>query len=299
MFRIAICFAALLLVLPSMASAEWSLDWTGEPGFKDNGVEPDEGPNGSVFEFRIRFNSENPNTRPSWVKLFIELDGDGRFGDDEIFELKQDDDDPNIWVRNQKIDIRTDVRPHLAYYFQASADNRIRTSQLAFGPILGGFNNSFVIEGTGWFIKEALLPLEVRTMEQDDRIIFINTGGTTQTLSFSIPTDLTGSLYPLDNMNKPEPNGYVMSAVITDINDASVRPQDFNVLGSDDVISHEIKRAVGPVFSAGKKSDGVKIPPGESAAIWLQLKAPVTAMGEDVLEKQWVYIKIEVSPAEQ
>ena len=106
MFRIAICFAALLLVLPSMASAEWSLDWTGEPGFKDNGVEPDEGPNGSVFEFRIRFNSENPNTRPSWVKLFIELDGDGRFGDDEIFELKQDDDDPNIWVRNQKIDIR-------------------------------------------------------------------------------------------------------------------------------------------------------------------------------------------------
>ena len=299
MFRIATCFATLLLVLLSVSStAEWNLDWTGEPGFVDNGVEPDEGPNGSYFEFRIRFNSEDPKIRPAWVKLFIELDGDGRFGDDEIFELVQDNDDPNIWVRNHKINIRTDVRPHLAYYFQALADNRIRTSQLAFGPVLGGFNNSFVIEGTGWFIKEALLPLEVRTMQQDDRIIFINTSGTTQSLTLSIPTDSPGPLYPLADINITEPNGYVMSAVITDIEDEQISLRDFNVFGSDDVVSHETKRAVGPVFSAGKKSSGIKISPGESAAIWLQLKAPVTAMGEDVLGKQWVYIKIEVSPSD-
>ncbi|RKZ27904.1 hypothetical protein DRQ36_11185 [bacterium] len=291
-------FVLSSFILTASIFASWKLDWTGEPGFENNGVNPDRGYKDTSFEFRIKFYPEKNGVYPEWVKLFIDLNGDGKFEKEEVFELEPSPDDEYIWMCNLELGTKIGAAPHMAYYFQAHADNKIRSSMLAFGPIVEGFTNSFIIEGTGWFIKEALLPMTVRTMEQNERITFINTSGSPLSIALSIPADTPGPFYPVGDINSTETNAYVMSAVITDIETGAVREKDFNQNGSEDVITTEPKRAEGPVFGIGKSSRGSEIPPGESAAIWLQLRSPATASGENALERQWVYIKVEVSPTE-
>lgn len=293
--------AAVMLIIATLATgtlAEWSLEWTGEPGFEEEGVEPNEGHNGTRFEFRVRFDGGENNATPSWVKLFIDLDGNGRFQEGETFPMTRSKEDPSIWYIEKTIRVNGDNRPSMAYYFEAMADNKIRSSQLAFGPTITGYNNSFVIKGTGWFLKEAMLPMEVRTMEKTDRITFINTSGSPQRLLLSIPEDAPGPFEPGEDVNAEQINTYVLSALITDIDADYVSPDNFNEEGSEDVVTFQAKRAKGPVFNSHEGNwDGV-VRPGESVSIWLQLQAPKLAIGPDAADPQWVYIKVEVESSD-
>lgn len=284
--------------MPGLCFGDWNLTWTGEDGFVDDGVEPDEGHNGGTYQFRVRFNAGDSQSLPYWVKLFIDLDGDGRFSEEETFVAEQDQSDRSIWFVKRVIRVNTKNRPHLAYYFQAFADNKIKSSELCFGPRIGGFNHSFVIEGKGWFLNEALLPMEIRTMEGRDRIIFINTSNSPQKLCLSIPQDSPGPFFPHEDKDTREPNAYVMSVVTTDMDVESVDQKDFNTEGSEDVVGFVPKKAEGPVFGIKNKNAAERIMPGESVAVWMQLRAPAQAKGGLTGEDQWVYIKIEVLQTE-
>ncbi|MCK5832740.1 hypothetical protein KAH81_03620 [bacterium] len=296
---IAFSIIILLGLFSGAVFGAWNLVWTGENGFEKDGVQPDEGANGASYKFRVRFNSDEPNVHPYWVRLFIDLNGDGKFSEDsEVFECAQTDDVPSIWFVEKQIKIVSQQRPHIAYYFMAFADNKIKSSELCFGPVIGGYNHSFVIEGKGWFLDEALLPMEMKTMKERDRILFINTSSTPQRLSISIPEDAPGPFFPHVNKDTQEANAYVMSVVITDTDREYVNPDDFNSEGSEDVISFKPKKAKGSVLGLNSKNYGERVMPGESVAIWMQLRAPAYAFGVDGSEEQWIYIKIEVAQTE-
>ncbi len=289
-------FLLLLIALCSGIFAEWSLVWTGEPGYEKDGVEPDEGVIGGTYTFRIKFNSENTSLNPKWVKLLIDLDEDGKFGKDEEFFLEPDPQNVDIWFLDKKIAIsggRTQ-RQHIAYYFQAHAGDAIKSSQLTYGPLVGGFNNSFIIEGKGWFIEEALLPMEFVTMREPDRIVITNTSNSKLQVVLSLPEDFPGPFHPVEDVKSIETNAFVVSAVVTDIGQNTVRETDFNQKDSEDVVTFGRKRASGEVFGIGKKSKGSAILPGESVAIWLQLRAPAQTKSIDPYESQMVYVKLEV-----
>ncbi len=295
--RLVIFVVLFMSVFTGTLCADWSLNWTGEPGFEEDGVQPDKAPSGTTFDFRIKFDQGTSNIIPQWVKLFIDIDGNGRFAKEEIFDTKIDDNDPSIWKIRKRIRVNTSNPPHIAYYFEAFADNRIKSSQLAFGPIVGGLNQSFVIEGKGWFLEEGLLPMEIRTMKKRDRFVFINTSNNPQALSISVPKDAPGPFYPNEDKDTDEANSYVISAIVTKTDHQYVDHEEFNTNGSEDVITYDPKRAKDDVFGTDQENAGAKIMPGESVAIWLQLRAPAFAVGINATDEQWIYIKIEVSQA--
>jgi len=292
-------FALIIAMFSGILLANWSLDWTGEPGFENDGVDPDEGLIGASYQFRVKFNSDKPSTHPRWVELHIDLNEDGMFEDNETFMMTPAEDSRDVWTFTKRIIIsegRTQ-RPHISYYFQAQTDNQIKTSELTYGPIVGGFNNSFLIEGKGWFVEEALLPMQFKTMEQMDRIVITNTSSIAQVISLSIPKNVPGPFHPLEDVTSIEPNGYVVSAVITDIETERLDDEDFNRFNSEDVVTIEKKTAGGRIFSVRNRSAGEVIEPGQSVAIWLQLRAPATGEGEEALGEQMVYIRLEVGQA--
>jgi len=300
LLKCAMCILVLLVVLLSNTclAAQWKLDWVGEGGYINDGVEPDQGPNGSLFEFKIKFHSDDPDIELDYVKLLIDIDGDSQFEEKEKFLMSPSREDPDIWEIERRIRIAKGERPQLAYYFEALADNKVRTSKLVFGPLLGAYSHSFVVEGNGWFIGEALLPMEFRTMNSNDRIVFHNTSASAQKLILSIPPDMPGPFTPAEDVKTTQANQYVMSALITPMDYKGILQEDFNRLNSEDVLTVEPKAANGETFAIDGDNPGEKVLPGECVAIWLQLRAPATAVGQNATEDQWVYIKLEVAPAD-
>jgi len=139
--------------------------------------------------------------------------------------------------------------------------------------------------------------MEVRTMKERDRMIFINTSNSVQRLAISIPEDGTGPFFPHTEKDTEEANAFVMSVVITDTDREFVSQEEFNQEGSEDVISFKPKEAKGPVLGINGENAGERILPGESVAIWMQLRAPAYAFGVEG-NQQWINIKIEVVPAD-
>lgn len=56
------------------------LDWVGSPGYEDDGVDPDIGSAVDSLRFRVTYSDAN-NDAPSYVRLLIDRDDDGDFGD--------------------------------------------------------------------------------------------------------------------------------------------------------------------------------------------------------------------------
>ncbi|MCD6502396.1 hypothetical protein J7L01_07315, partial [bacterium] len=144
----------------------------------------------------------------------------------------------------------------------------------------------------------AFLPMEIRTMKENDRFVFINTSNHPQSLFLSVPKDAPGPFYPSKDKDTNEANFYVISAITTKTDRKHIDQEDFNSQGSEDVISYDPKQAEGNVFGTDRENAGARVMPGESVAIWLQLRAPALAVGKGIADDQWVLIKIEVRPCE-
>jgi len=64
------------------------LEWVGTGDYEDDGVNPDKASGGSTFTFKVKYFSDPEiNEAPEVAQVWIDLDGSGVFGSDELFEM--------------------------------------------------------------------------------------------------------------------------------------------------------------------------------------------------------------------
>ncbi|MGA1865405.1 MAG: hypothetical protein ACMUHX_10110, partial [bacterium] len=66
------------------------LDWAGEPGFTDDGVEPNEAESGTQFNFSVKYTDES-GLLPEVKQIWIDQDDNGEYGPFEKSTMKEDD----------------------------------------------------------------------------------------------------------------------------------------------------------------------------------------------------------------
>lgn len=67
-----------------------TLEWTGETNYTTDGANPDSGPGGTNFEFRVTY-IDDDNNEPTKIQVWVDLDDNGGFSDDEKFAMSEDD----------------------------------------------------------------------------------------------------------------------------------------------------------------------------------------------------------------
>ncbi len=65
-----------------------TLTWTGESGYISDGVDPDNAPAGTDFEFRIEYADEN-NDAPSPIELWVDINDNGSYESTEIYTMTE------------------------------------------------------------------------------------------------------------------------------------------------------------------------------------------------------------------
>jgi len=69
------------------------LNWTGEAGYASEGLDPETGDSKTEFTYRVKYTNSSP---PSWVKLYVDRNGDGDYTDtDEMLDMAVDTEAPD------------------------------------------------------------------------------------------------------------------------------------------------------------------------------------------------------------
>jgi hypothetical protein len=67
-----------------------TLAWTGETNHESDGVNPDSGPGGSSFEFRVSY-TDADNTDPDIMQVWVDEDDDGAYKSGEKYDMTETD----------------------------------------------------------------------------------------------------------------------------------------------------------------------------------------------------------------
>ncbi|MEW6018850.1 MAG: Ig-like domain-containing protein, partial [Pseudomonadota bacterium] len=116
--------SALLISTATHHSAEGqpTLSWTGEANFISSGVYPERAPSGTNFEFRVKYTSPG-DLPPDYVRLYLDADDDGSFGEEEIHDMKisrsSADDGESSFMAHKDIVLRKAGDGRIKYFFCA------------------------------------------------------------------------------------------------------------------------------------------------------------------------------------
>jgi|GEM_PF-2688540 len=104
------------------ASLSVYLTWTGQPGYTQDGVNPDSGPAQSLFQFQVRYVNEH-DFPPKIKKLWIDLNNDGQYQGGELYDLEEldpldmDYGDGKIYTKSVSITPQLTLPANLNYRF--------------------------------------------------------------------------------------------------------------------------------------------------------------------------------------
>ena len=298
--RKGLIFLVLFFLITGLYSNE--LVWTGEPGYKNDGLEPEIAFSEGEFTFKIAY--VNPKgILPKVVWVVVDTNRDGFLGDDEKFEMelveskliKQEKDKELKYVYEYTLPLSyvSDAKNDFTYFFAASFESQSLTTQLRSGPVIKP-RLSFELSNTFWNIGTALTPGQAVTMGPNDRILIKNTGEENQRFSLVIEKE---DIWPdaWKHVNHPDkigPNKYAISGLFSSSTNLFIDGNSFNEMGNEDVITTTHKSAVGEIFGVKGYSGGELLLPEQDMALWLQLIVPTTSFGKYALESHDITLKV-------
>jgi hypothetical protein len=255
------------------------LNWTGEVGYENDGLDPEQGSSCTPFVYRIEYTDADDDP-PAVAKVWIDRDGDDVFDPTtEVFLMTPEGSTYSTGV----IYTYTTPFPYTAgatnckYFFEFS-DSSTRysldtgNSVSALSPysainapdILQTFSVEVSSAITNWNIGL----VEPGTVWVSPMFEVSNLGSCQQT--FSLQINQMGAGWTVTTESGTE--SYALKALFGDLSDPEPTGTDF---GEEDLISARAAAASTTAFASnGLSANGLGVPSGEQRALWFQLAAP-------------------------
>ncbi|MDD5174140.1 MAG: S8 family serine peptidase [Candidatus Omnitrophica bacterium] len=261
------------------------LDWTGEAGYVNDGLEPETGNSLTPLTFKIKYTDINGDA-PAVYDLYIDRNGDGDYADTgEIVSMTPTGSDYKSGVIYTCV---TNIpyssgSSNCSYYFKFSDGVDYAT-----GNITGAISSqtainrpdifqslSLAIDRANWQLPGIPAGSEHVT-DNSNKIIVTNNGDGPETYSLRIVSEGNGWSASASG-DGVDINKYVLSAVFSATTETSIDSSYFNETASEDVISAAgIIRASQTLFGSTRFSaGGFSVPVGADRNLWLEFKAPI------------------------
>ncbi len=116
-----------------------TLSWTGESGYEATGVNPESGPSGVYFAFRVKYTDANFDL-PTVIQVWVDLDDSGSYEDNEKYDLVEavtsDRNCSDGKLYNQTMAINFAGDGTLSYRFYAEDRNAVATGDAVIGSTI-------------------------------------------------------------------------------------------------------------------------------------------------------------------
>ncbi|MEW6088669.1 MAG: hypothetical protein AB1498_10255 [bacterium] len=258
------------------------LDWTGEVGYTNDGVDPENGDNTASFNFRVKY-TEAQNTCPSFVRLLLNKNGDNDYTDTgEIIDMEEDNPGDNDFTGPEgKIYSKKITAPFISntaiipYKFEAS--NGIFPASGApvteINTINLNYNLSINVDTAG-------VNLNRLSLSSFSQPVSINVTNATIYDSASFTLQITASTSSKNDWSAGNASGkevYMLKALFTGVTETPVAG-DFN---DDDIVTTTVKTS-SPISFGNSKflANGSNVPAGGSVKLWLLFKSPESSTSQ-------------------
>ncbi|MDD5772172.1 MAG: DUF5060 domain-containing protein [bacterium] len=248
------------------------LDWTGEIGYTNDGVNPESGySNTTVFTFRVKY-TDPGNYFPAYMRLLLDKNGDGDYADSgEVINMDEADTNDNN-VTDGKIytkDVTIPFSPgftNISYKFEAYDG-----IYLASGTPATAINSPDLILNLSLTISSAEINLNKLNLASFSQPASITVNNTANEGLEAFTLQITGAGADWVPGSVSAGNTYVLKALFTGENDIPVAG-DFN---DDDIVTSVNKTATSTIFGDPKFSaNGASVPAGSAVKLWLLFKTP-------------------------
>ena len=268
------------------------LEWAGEAGYTEDGLEPEAGYSSTDFLFKVKYKDPDGDA-PLVHKVHIDKNGDGDYSDTgEEADMTTGGTDYTTGV----IYSHTTVIPYsgnsanCSYYFEFSDNVESATGTISVAiSEATAVNKPDVFQTLGITIdkndwRATPTPVQVpalpQLMSSGDRIKVINTGDGNQTFNLSISDQDVKDEWSAESSEGANGlNKYVLSAVFSGVDDV-IEEADYNEGSSDDVVT-DLAQPAGATkfaFSSGSQN-GLSVTPLAQRHLSFRLDLPTAVAG--------------------
>ena len=260
------------------------LEWTGEPGYVSDGLEPESGNGSTPYVFRIKYKDADGDA-PFMHDLYIDKNGDGDYADPgEVVTMTATGSDHKagvIYTCTVNIPYSTNSS-NCSYYFRFWDAVSFPTGNITSAlNLLTAINKpdvfqslSLTIDRTGWQLPGIPAGSSYIT-DNTNKVKVSNAGDGPQAYSLRI-TGQGNGWSASSAKDGADVNKFVLSALFSPASQAGIDSSYFNEAGNDDVVqAGSAFRASATSFGSSRLTQGgFSVLPGSDRNLWIEFKAP-------------------------